>query len=416
MLVAACAATSHAQFGPTRVRLAPVEVRRNVVGGHAFVGTVEPRRRSIVGSAVSGRVVELLVNAGDAVKKQQPLAKLLTKQLEIQIAAARAQRDLHAQELAELRNGALPEEKREAAAQMAAAKAAHDYAQQKLQRTRQLFERQVATEDQLQDDMKVALAAEHNLVAADARHKLVEQGPRAERVAQAAARLAVAEEEVNRLLDQLEKHTIYAPFDGYVVRELTEVGQWIMTGEHVVEVVQLDELEIDAQVLESFVPRVQIGSVARVELASLPQTLIEGRVIAVVPQADVRARSFPVKVLVTNAFTATGEPQIKAGMFARVLLPVEPQASMLVVPKDALVLGGVEPVVYAIMADPQDPSKRRVRQVPVKVGIADGSAIEVNGELQATDQVVVEGNERLFPGAEVIAGPVAAGAAPPGTK
>src|SRR5688500_8681683 len=60
-------------------------IEREITSGHTFVGTVMPKRISTVGSAVDGRVVDFKVNLGDRVKKADPLAQLLTKQLEIEL-------------------------------------------------------------------------------------------------------------------------------------------------------------------------------------------------------------------------------------------------------------------------------------------------------------------------------------------
>ncbi len=66
-------------------------IQREIVEGQAFVGTVQPTRTSEVGSAVDGRVIEFDANRGDRISKGQPLAKLLTKQLEIELAGANAE-------------------------------------------------------------------------------------------------------------------------------------------------------------------------------------------------------------------------------------------------------------------------------------------------------------------------------------
>jgi HlyD family secretion protein len=387
---------------PALVTVAPIIEKKNAIGGHTFVGTVEPSRRSTIGSAVSGRVIELKVNKGDRVKKDQPIAQILTKQLDIQILVTRAERDLRAQELKELENGSRPEEVRQAEAQTEMTRSANEYAQSRLKRTRGLRESSVASEDQLLDDIRLANVAQQNMFAAEANLALIKAGPRAEKIAQARARLVAADEEVNRLLDQLEKHTIKAWFDGYVVKEHTETGQWIMSGDPVVEVVEVDEVEVEVMVLENYLPHLTIGSTAQVEITSLPQKMFEGRVTHVVPQADVRSRSFPVQVRLQNQALPDGQILIRPGMFTRVTLPVESKPSILLVPKDALVLGGAEPMVYVVDTDPKDPAKRMCRPVPVKSGVSFDSMIEVTGPLQAGQPVVIEGNERLRPGQEVV--------------
>jgi len=63
-------------------------------------------------------------------------------------------------------------------------------------------------------------------------------------------------------------------------------------------------------------------------------------------------------------------------------------------------------VVYVVTAD-EKTKQTTVRLVPVQLGIAADSWIEVKGDLIAGQQVVVEGNERLRPGAEIVAIPAA---------
>ena len=91
------------------VAVSPV-VEREVTAGQTFVGTVMPLRKSIVGSAVDGRVIEYPLNEGDRVQKGQVLAHLLTDTVKLQLAAAEAELDLRKQQLAELKNGTRPEE------------------------------------------------------------------------------------------------------------------------------------------------------------------------------------------------------------------------------------------------------------------------------------------------------------------
>lgn len=396
-----CASTAGAQY-PANVAVAPVISRQNAEVGHSFVGSVHPVRRSVIGSSLDGRITEFLVNAGDRVTARQPLAKLLSRQIEIQIAAAEAELKLKQEELRELKNGARPDEKREAAARAAAAQAAYDYMQQKLQRTKALFERKALSENELQDDVSKALAAAQMYEAAKAANDLVVAGPRPEKIAQAEARVMIAEEEVNRLKDLLVKHTVFSPFDGFVVAEHTEVGQWIKSGELVAVVEDLAEVEIEAQVLESYLDHVRVGAKARVEIPSLPNELLVGTVATVVPRGDERSRNFPVKVRLQNKFDAQGHPHFKSGMFAKVWLAVEHRPTATLIPQDAIVFGGPAPIVYVKEPDPMTPGSFVAKLVPVALGTAFDGFIETTSPIPPGTEVVVEGNERLFPGQKLI--------------
>jgi multidrug efflux pump subunit AcrA (membrane-fusion protein) len=115
-----------------------------------------------------------------------------------------------------------------------------------------------------------------------------------------------------------------------------------------------------------------------------------------------RSRTFPVKVRVENEITAAG-PLLKSGMLARVVLPTGKTQEALLVPKDALVLGGREgPVVFVFQPDTANHTQGTVRPVVVQLGVAEGSWIQVSGALEAGQRVVSEGNERLRPGQEVV--------------
>ena len=126
-------------------------VNREVNTGHRVVGSVMPIQSSTVGTAVDGRVLEFLVNTGDAVKARQPLAKLRTGTLEIELAASQAELKLRKEELRQLKNGARPEDISEARARMLAAKANHKNSLTHLNRLKQLFERQATNQTDLDD-------------------------------------------------------------------------------------------------------------------------------------------------------------------------------------------------------------------------------------------------------------------------
>jgi hypothetical protein len=97
---------------------------------------------------------------------------------------------------------------------------------------------------------------------------------------------------------------------------------------------------------------------------------------------------------------------LSAGMLARAILPVGRRKDSLLISKDAIVLGGKAPVVFAIDRDPAKRTQGTVRIVPVELGPALGGEIEISGlapenPVKAGDLIVVEGNERLRPGQAV---------------
>ncbi|MBX3440096.1 MAG: efflux RND transporter periplasmic adaptor subunit [Planctomycetaceae bacterium] len=385
---------------PSPAKVAAV-VQRDVESLQAAVGTIEPARRSIVGSAVDGRVIQFPRENGDRVLEGDTLAQLRTETLEWQLAAAQAELTLREHELAELQNGTEPETIANLEARMKAAEAQRDYTQSQLSRIQGLYARgQVATQTQLDEAQSLASGAMQDSFAAKSLYDLAVRGPRQERIAQAQARCEIQKAVINQLKDQIARHTVVAPFDGFIVAEHSEVGQWASSGDPIVEVVQLSEVNVRVNVLESQIASLRIGQRIELTVPAAPQTQWFGVVHRIIPQADVRSRTFPVDVRVTNQID-NDAPVLKSGLLASVRLPVGTKHRALLVPKDALVLGGPQPVVFVLDPDPTDRKLGSARPVPVAIGVSVGKLIEVTGPLEVASHVIVEGNERLKPGERV---------------
>lgn len=406
MFVLSTADTPASAQAPADIPPAVVTVtqakRQGIDVEKSFVGTVMPARKAIIGSAVDGRVEDFPLNQGDAVKASQPVAQLLTKTIEAELATAEANWEMRKHELEELRNGTRKEDLDAAVARAEAAFAIAENAIRRRQRIEELSRRGQATPGEIDEAVANADQLQKLYIAAKATLALAQAGPRPEQIDQAAARAKAAEHEVERLRDMLSKYTIRASFDGYISAEHTEVGEWVNKGDPIVEVVELKEVEVEAMVLETYIGSLQLGAKAKVAVGAYPGRVFDGQIKRIVPQADVRSRSFPVRISVPNQET-DGQPVLKAGMFARLTLPVASAADAVVVPKDAIVLGSEKPLVYVVSVASQDESGL-VGQVgdavavPVELGLASGNAYEVRGDIQPGQWVVVKGNERIRPG------------------
>ena len=368
--------------------------------GQSFVGTVYPARVSDVGSAVDGRVMKLPIVEGQHVAAGQPIAELLRGLLEIEKAGAVAELDRRRHVLAELKAGSRPEEIDQRRAAVQGLEAREEYARSRLERLRRLAERGTSTADELLDGETEFRQVEADLRSSRAALELAEAGPREQQIAQAAAAVAAQEAEVERIDDQLGKHTIRSPFEGWVVGRFTEEGQWLSRGGLVARIAELSRVEVEVQVPELAIASLATGMDVRLEFdAARDQTWI-GRVERVVPQADLLSRSFPVKVILENRIV-NGQPVLRGGMLARAWLPVGKTGLATVVPKDALVLGTGQPLVFAVDPAPAPPGTGIVRPVRVSLGATIGGSVEIMSPIEPGSLVVIRGNERLRPGMNV---------------
>ncbi len=393
---------------PSTIVAAPV-VERSVEAQQTFVGTVISPRVATIGSAVSGRVIECPFEEGDRVEANQPLAQLLTDTIKLEIAGAEAELDLRKEQLAELENGSRPEEIAQAKARMAAAEARQTFLDSRYARMQGLRNtRGAVTEEEVEDAKSQSLEGQQVYAEMQAAYDLAVAGPREEVIAQARAQVAIQEALVEKLKDQLQKHTIISRFPGYVIQKLSEVGQWVNPGDAVAEVASIDEVDVVVQVVEDYISFVRTGEKVEVEIPAIPGRKFAGKAIAAIPQGDVRARTFPVKIRVANEISADG-PLIKAGMYARASLPVGKKLDAVMVPKDAVVLGGPQPIVVVIEGASTVGETGSPISLPVILGTSLGNLIQVTGNIQPGQMVVVQGNERVRPGQQVIIGSITEG-------
>ena len=326
---------------PKSPPLAPVRVaevvNKTVQKTVELVGTVEPWRRSVVAGEIAALVEHFPVEEGMAVKRGQTLVQLRTNALSIRLNAAMA---------------------------------SHREAQTRYRQAKKDFER-----------MNTLFAKE-----------LVTQQEFDGAVTQEAAlgqRVTLLGAEILQVRDQLRKARVVAPFDGWVVKEFTEVGQWIEAGGPIVELVDLSRVQVEVPLPERFVGQVNVHDPVTATFDGLPGFHATGRVFSVVAQADRNSRTFPIKIEMPNP-----DLGVKSGMVARVILQVGGPHEALLVPKDALVLRGGKEFVFVI-------ADAVVAQVPVVSVNHVNHDVEVTGQLEVGMVVVVEGNERLFPGQPV---------------
>lgn len=412
-LIITCSLSTAWAQGPSRdapVRAVPIE-QREIASYKSFVGTVHPSKHAILGSAVDGRVVEFNFEEGDFVKANEPVAQLLINTISLQRDAAKAELDVRQAELEELENGTRPLEVQQMEARMLAAQSRKDYMKLRRDRAVELYEKRGVTSKEVYDEaVSAADAAEQEYMDAQKAYELAAEGPRKEQIKQAKARVAVQEAIVQELNDRINKYTIRSLFDGYLVKKSTEIGAWASSGGAIAEVAKLDEVDVVANVPEQDIPYVRVGREVQVEVFAYPGRKFPGKVVAVIPQADIRARTFPVKVRVPNQFD-DNQPVLKAGMMGDVMLQTSETKLALLVPKDAVVLNRGSKVIYVVAPAEQG---QIAKMVPVKLGIQDGSDIEVIGEIEPGMNVVTHGNERLRPGQPITVLPAAATASASG--
>ena len=378
----------------------------------SFVGTLAPIRRSTVGSAVEGRLIELLLEPGqyiesvanessteDDEQSQLPLiARIATDTVEIDLKAAQVELKLIQQSLEELQIS-LPLDIKLAQAQENQALALFDNAKNNLDRIRRVARNGGLSSRELSTAESELLSREQAFMSSQASREKLEATQQVKlKIAQ--SRVDSQQQAVSQLLDQLDKHQIVAPFAGAVTRKMVDVGDWLPKGSPIIEIVQLDPIEMAVQIPQSLLPELQNSldqnseQECEITIDGFEQTFT-GKVHSIVPMADIRSRSFPVVVRLTNPQTESGY-QLKPGMLGSATLQLGVQREVVLIPKDALILGNDSNRVF--IARQNDQGQLQAQSVTVTVGESIGSSVEILDGVSAGDKVVIRGNERLRPG------------------
>jgi RND family efflux transporter MFP subunit len=161
--------------------------------------------------------------------------------------------------------------------------------------------------------------------------------------------------------------------------------------------VEIKYLRIEAPVPQFYFSRVKPGTRVAIRFDALPDQLFEAAVTATIPVSDTAARTFPVRIDLTN-----DQGLLAPGMSARVVVQIDDDAgrTALIVPQDAVVRrpDGTE-TVWAIEVE-DGITKAAPREI--KTGRVYHDNVEVlSGDLEPGTRVVVRGNEILRPGQPV---------------
>lgn len=318
----------------------------------SIVGTLRAKSRSEIAAREAGAILTIEADEGDVVKKDAIIATLDGRRLEAQIAEAKAQITVAAATVHQKKS----REKRSAI----------DLAMKE-----KLFLQKAISESEVLDarsannvDSSVYQAAEDSLEAAKSRLEL--------------------------LTVRLDDLIVRAPFDGRVVARHVEPGEWVAAGAHVITLVSTGEIEAWLQVPERFADSVR-GKEIPVSIKATGTT-VTSTSLTIIPEAEAATRTLQVVATLANP-----EGTLFPGLSVSAELPVTSREARLTVPVNAIKQGYAGPGIFVPM-EKEDSPMPVARRLPVEVLFQEnGIAFIIAEGLKAGDQVVVEGNERLFP-------------------
>ncbi|WP_025770312.1 efflux RND transporter periplasmic adaptor subunit [Thioalkalivibrio sp. HK1] len=202
--------------------------------------------------------------------------------------------------------------------------------------------------------------------------------------------LRAARARLDTTLEHLARHRIRAPFAGTITERLQHRGEWALSGQAMMHIVDTESLEVRTHAPLSALDFVRKNDRLQVKASSLD---IPSRVRAIVPVArEDRSGIYEIRLSIEPPDLDIGRLDI--GQSVRVALPTSIAREVVAVPQDALIVRREGISVFRIGED------NAAERVMVTTGIAEGDLIEVDG-VAAGDRVVIRGGERLKPGQTV---------------
>ncbi len=338
-------------------------------GGAAVLnasGYVVARRQATVSAKTTGRIAEVLIEEGMAVKEGQVLARLDDTTLRPQLTLAERQLDAARKDLAEV--------------EVRISEAARNAARmEKLRADKLVSEQQL---DQSQSE----------LAALRARLESLRSG------------ISVAEGAVRVRTQELDDLIVRSPFDGVVVSKDAQPGEMVSpisagggyTRTGIATIVDMESREIEVDVNESFINRVTAGQKTQAVLDAYPDWTIPSHVINIVPTADRQKATVRVRI----AFDEL-EPRILPDMGVKVSFLDSAQRDTgtaarpaVRVPASSIFKDGETSYVWRV-------SEERVERIAVSVGAVRDGQVDVLSGINAGEIVVAEPVDGLADGAPV---------------
>ena len=364
---------------------------------HLYTGTVVSRRQTDLGFERTGKLVEVWVDEGEKVRKDQPLALLDSRGLKAEREQVIAQKDTATAVLKELQAGPRVELIDAARLETKRLESQLKLAKQRHQRRVQLLSEGAITREQLDAALSEYETAQASYQRAKRQLDELLAGSRPEQIEAQQARIRQLEASLVSIEVELEKSTLKAPFSGRISQRLLDEGSVFSTltaGQPILRIVEDEALEVHVGVPARKAADLVKGSSHQLQIEG-KQYL--GTVINTIPNLDQKTRSQTV----IFSLNVPASANIVIGQVARLIATDTVPTSGYWLPIDAITENIDELWSCYILGqkiEGKSGSIYEVEQKSVEVLYTDGQRVFARGTLQEGDWLITSGSHRLIPG------------------
>jgi HlyD family secretion protein len=343
-------------------------------------GKIEPTTKVEIKSKANGIIEALPVDVDSEVKAGAVLAELDKEQLQAALRGAEANlqaaRAALAGAEAALRKNTVEAEGPDV-----------EFARRNYERAQQLFGQRLISQSQLDDAHSAIEVAENKKRAAQSQLVISQAN-----IAQAQAQVAQAKAAADQAAEGLAYATIRAPIRATVLSRDVEIGSPVSSilnlGANATLVMTLGDIEkvfVRGKVDEADIGRVRLNQPARIRVETFKDRAFTGRVTQISPLGVEKdnVTTFEVKVSIDNPGR-----ELKANMTANAEIVLEEHPGALLVPEAAVIYDAKKEASVDVVAPGTKTGRQRTR---IKVGVGNGTKIEVLDGLKPGDKLVLPG-------------------------
>ena len=367
---------------------------------HRYTANVVPRRTSRLGFEASERVIDILVDEGQAVEKGEVLAKQDDAVLRARVSAAAASNAQAEAILAELTQGPRQQTIDATRSELIRLETQVKLADVTLERQKRLRTSNAGSAqeyDAAKFDRAAALAA-----AESTAHRLaeLESGTRKEKLDAQRATVALSKAALDQAYIRLNQTDLVAPFSGRISKRFIDEGQLPSNGEPVLEIIESEHLEVRFGAAAEIAAKLKLGDPIPF---SVGDRQYEGILSQISPRIDNSTRT---REVIVN-LSPEDANQIVAGQTVKIEFALPSNEPGFWLPSEALQpqVRGLWSVM--VLENDRDQSDAKIKDQlsiarrDVELLSTWGSWSRVRGTLSGGERVVVQGGARVSPGQKV---------------
>ena len=184
-----------------------------------------------------------------------------------------------------------------------------------------------------------------------------------------------------------------APFPGTISIKNIELGQMVSPESPAFTIVKTDLLFARLAVPESEIGKISRGQAAEITIPALDDLVVVGEVTSIGPSADLRTRTYPVKITLSNS-----ENILRTGMIVQAKITTGNSLTAFTVPGNSIVRD-VNNLTYVFIVDS---TETKAMQQRVETGSVYGQGVEIRSGLQPEDLVITGGQQKLTDGSKIV--------------